>query len=129
LAEYEIQHDAYRGLFNLDVPSPWLKCHYSDQDLGKVSKVCRTACPSLLRWTAELDALVSRRNKRKRSEGDEAIPVSLGRRGRHSDFRCPCDHNPVSFCRACPFSWYMITHPLSIALYLVLLGITRRCNG
>lgn len=89
LAEFEIEHDPYRGIVNTKVPSPWFECRYSENLFGNVSQVVKCSCPSLISWTRELEAL-KRRRKRKRAD----LP-QLGRRRDDPSFETPCDYNPV----------------------------------
>ena len=92
LAEYEIESDPYRGIVNLEVPSPWLKCQYSEKDCGTVSLVVGCACPSLISWTKEHETAC----KRKKKKHQKIALQHLGRRPAHPTFKCPCDFNPVS---------------------------------
>lgn len=101
LAEYEIHQDAYRGITTGDPFSPWQQCrqakHQNDESTNsRVSQVCPScACPSLMSWTNDVDAMHRKRGKRKRSE--DAPAPQLGRRRRDDpNFTCPCDYNPVS---------------------------------
>lgn len=105
LAEYEIEHDPYRGmLVSKDGESnPWGQCQFvkelnEDESVAarKVFGACHCTCPSLIKWTEMHDLEVSRRRKRKRkSTGMPQYESVLGRRPADPRIRCACDYNPV----------------------------------
>ena len=104
LAEYELEHDAYRGM--LAPNSPWSQCQWVEEINGdkesaagqKVFRTCHCTCPSLVQWTEKHDAEVSRRRKRKRqSTGIAQYDSVLGRRPNDPKMQCSCDFNPVRY--------------------------------
>ena len=114
LAEYEIHQDAYRGITTGDPYSPWWQCRRTTKNeegdgISRVSQVCPScACPSLISWTNQVDALQRKKGKRKRSETEDA--PRLGRRRDDPTFQCPCDYNPVS-----TILWLLSSSSLSVA--------------
>lgn len=102
LADYELEHDPYRGM--LSPNSPWSQCQWleeinDDESAAgrKVFRTCHCTCPSLMQWTEKHDVQVSRRRKRKRkSTGTSQYDSVLGCRPNDPNFQCACDYNPVS---------------------------------
>jgi len=109
-AEYEINHDPYRGMLaSADAdPTPWQCCQFgytddpnNDDDDDEVQDYCESivkstcscSCPALIAWTTEAHQKKNRSKKRRRS-----AEVVFGRRPEDPKFKCPCDYNP--FCLA-----------------------------
>ena len=101
LADYELEHDPYRGM--LSPNSPWSQCQWleeinDDESAAgrKVFRTCHCICPSLIEWTEKHDVQVSKRRKRKRkSTGTSQYNSVLGSRPNDPKIQCACDYNPV----------------------------------
>ena len=100
LAQWEVEHDPYRGMLSPD-PSPWSQCLYvKEMDdpssaARKVFATCHCTCPSLVLWTELQDAEKNKRRKRKRNKATAGNENILGHRPMDPDFQCACDYNPV----------------------------------
>lgn len=108
-AQYEISHDAYRGIssiFQKDSKlSPWRKCAFGsslttksdestgDESMNIVESVAQSRCPTLASWTNE----VKRKGKKRKRAGSAGACI-LGTRPADPTTRCACDYNP--FCLA-----------------------------
>jgi ubiquitin carboxyl-terminal hydrolase 48 len=106
LAEYELEHDPYRGIgITENFTAPWNQCTWGmlQEDLTNTKDlspqvvlrhVCQCACPSLIAWTKQQQNKRNKNKSKKRSRNDSNRDIfQVGGRGVNAV--CICDFNPL----------------------------------
>ena len=106
LAEYELDHDPYRGIGIPDnITTPWNQCTWGmlqetltnakDPSPEVVLRhVCQCACPSLIAWTKQQQKQKAKSKSKKRSRNEINRDIfQVGARGVNA--MCICDFNPL----------------------------------
>jgi ubiquitin C-terminal hydrolase len=106
LAEYELDHDPYRGIgIPENITTPWNRCTWGmlQEDLINTKDpspevvlrhVCQCACPSLIAWTKQQQKQKAKNKSKKRSRNDINRDIfQVGARGVNAV--CICDFNPL----------------------------------